>query len=117
MFRNLLWGALALWALAYGASLWALFWTEPNGDGFTRGLNRVAGFMGWQLLAAFLAVVAWAAGRRAEVTTPIRWLSRVPTFLAAALGVFIAGVIVMANVSKPPPDPGPARPVTKPASE
>ena len=51
------------------------------------------------------------------MTTPIRWLSRVPTFLAAALGVFIAGVIVMANVSKPPPDPGPARPVTKPASE
>ena len=40
--RILLFLAFALWAAAFAGSFAALFLVQATGDGFTRGLNRVA---------------------------------------------------------------------------
>lgn len=47
-----------LWLALFLASFAVLFLTEPTGDGFTRGLNRLASFMTWQGIAMAPAVLA-----------------------------------------------------------
>jgi hypothetical protein len=46
-----------LWLALFVASFVVLLTTEPVGDGFTRGLNRLAAFMTWQGVAFAPAVV------------------------------------------------------------
>jgi hypothetical protein len=61
----------ALWAALFLASFLALLVTEPAGDGFTRGLNRLASFMTWQGVAFLPAIVcAFLAYRSAGGDAP-----------------------------------------------
>ena len=49
-------GLMAIWALVYTASFIAFHVTEPTGDGFLRGANRLVNFLGFQagaLIPAF----------------------------------------------------------------
>lgn len=119
--RKVLIGLLVLWAATYLASFIVPALSEATGDGFTRGLNRVTIFFGWQIAAGMMALIVWMLGRSEEVSTSMRWLSRLPGFLAAALLIFIVGVILWAALQKPPPTeyvpPGPHAPVTQPAAE
>ncbi|MCU4654126.1 hypothetical protein N8I71_14870 [Roseibacterium sp. SDUM158016] len=86
--RTAIWLALALWAGAMLLSCLSLT-AEPTGDGFTRGLNRVAGFIGWQLPAAVLALFLWLSSRPLRKGEVLRWLARVPGWWAVALLVLI----------------------------
>ncbi|HBS48712.1 MAG TPA: hypothetical protein DEA05_00795 [Rhodobacteraceae bacterium] len=106
---------LALWGVTCLASLGYLFLVEPTGDGFTRGLNRITGFLGWQIVAGVLAVLTWWAGRGLPKRGALRWLSRLPGLWALLLVAAIAGLILWARLSiqPPPPSPGPA---TEPAT-
>lgn len=114
--NTLFWAILAIWALAYAASLWALFVLEPSGDGFTRGLNRLSSFVGWQILAATLALIVWLLARP-WASGLIRWIARLPGLLAIALIGLIVGVIIWAQFKDhtPPASPPPPKPVTSPA--
>lgn len=47
----------ALWLALFVASFIVALTTEPTGDSFTRGLNRLASFMTWQAAAFASAVV------------------------------------------------------------
>jgi hypothetical protein len=47
----------ALWLLLFVTSFVAFFVIEPTGDGFTRGLNRLASFLTWQGAAFAPAVI------------------------------------------------------------
>lgn len=93
-----------LWLAAIAASAWSLVVPEPNGDGFTRGLNRVMAFAGFQCAAAVVAAVLWVAGRRLPAGSLRRWLSRIPLLLALSLTLFVVATIVSVNLAKPEPE-------------
>lgn len=118
--RRIAWILLACWLVIYLWSFGALFLTEATGDGFTRGLNRVTSFFGWQILAGLLALVIWWLGRHFERKTLARWVYRLPVTLALLLFLACVGLIVAANYAHPAPQtepPLPPKPVTAPAME
>jgi hypothetical protein len=51
----------AVWAVLFAASFGAMWLIDPVGDGFTRGLNRVTAFLGWQTAALAVSLAAAAA--------------------------------------------------------
>lgn len=115
--QRLVWVLLTIWVAAYVASLWTLFLAEPSGDSFTRGLNRVSGFLGWQALAGLAAIGLWAVGLSHPKSRPRRWLYRVPIILAALLILFLVGVVLFAQFQKPSPDAPVPMPITKPVTD
>ncbi len=105
----------AAWIIAYLWSISILIWSEPTGDGFTRGLNRVAGFFGWQLAAGAVALVIFLLGRRLP-KGGARWLSRVPILLAMLPVLAIAGLLIYSWVIQMLYPPEGYVPPTKPAT-
>ena len=97
---------LLIWAVVFVLSI-ALAWLqEPTGDGFTRGLNRLGVFFGWQGVALAIAVIAWLMGRGVDYERPrSRWLTRIPAIIHASMVVLIVGLVVILRFSKPPADP------------
>lgn len=81
---------LALWAAAFGYSVYFFLTAAPTGDGFTRGLNRISGFLGWQGIAGMFAIACFGIGRSVPRTSGIRRVSVVPLALVLVLilGVF-----------------------------
>ena len=57
MHAKIVWAVAAVWLVLFLASFVVLQVTPPTGDGFTRGLNRIASFMTWQGAAFGLAMV------------------------------------------------------------
>lgn len=113
MTRRVLWIGLVLWALAFAASFLTLVLTEPTGDGFTRGLNRVTNFLGWQVAAGLIGIVLWVVGNGLERGTWPRRLSRAPAAVFGLLVAAIVGLILYANLSRPAPvQVPPAKPPT-----
>jgi hypothetical protein len=83
--------------LAAFAAVWAgsflMAWITPaQGDGFTRGTNRIVLFLGWQALAAALAFGVWLAGQGA--TGAARIAARVPAILSGLVFGGIAAVLL-----------------------
>jgi hypothetical protein len=81
-----------VWLVLFVVSFAVLQTTSPSGDGFTRGLNRIASFLTWQGAAfvvsmALALVTRRAAGRGVE---KIKLIGYVP--LAAS--VFLIGSFV-----------------------
>lgn len=97
MSLRVLCGIAALWLATMGLSGLSL-WADPVGDGFTRGLNRVTGFLGWQLVGAVLALPLWLGTRRMATGGVVRWAGRVPGLWAVALCVGLVGYIAVGLV-------------------
>lgn len=95
--RLLLTALFAIWVLAYGYSFVAFATTEPDGDGFTRGTNRIAQFLGWQGMAGLLAIAVFGVSRAWPQGSGVRRLATAPLLLALLLVAVIAGVIVWAR--------------------
>lgn len=106
---------LVLWAAAFVWSFWAFATTAPTDFGFTRGLNRVTVFLGWQMAAAALAVLVWFAGYRIARGAPLRLFSRLPGLVALLLILALLALVIWANLGRPPPQTEPSAPVTGPA--
>lgn len=113
--KRLLWILLAAWALFWGLSMWTIAFTQPTGDGFTRGLNRVAGFVMWQLAAGVTGVGVWILGRQLPPRSLLRRASLVPVSMFGLLIAAIAALIIFSMVINRPPPPQPDRPVSAPA--
>lgn len=107
---------LALWLLSFAASFVITAHTAPSDFGLTAGLNRIETFLGWQLAAAFLGVLAWLAGNRQTRGSVLRRLSRVPLALFALFVAGLVAVILWARFMQPSPDFWPPGPVTAPAA-
>lgn len=88
----------AAWVLAFGYSFAAFALAEPTGDGFVRGMNRVAALFGWQGIAGVLAIAIWGVGRQWPKGSPARRISLVPIGLALAQVAGVIGLIVWAQV-------------------
>ena len=104
---------VVLWAGLYGASFIVAHLTEPTGDGFVRGVNRLGVFLQFQGAASILALVLWRMARGLSRGWH-RWLARVPLLLALGLLLLIAGVIVSAGFDRPRAEVPAALPVTVP---
>ncbi len=111
--------AFLLWALAFAASFAVVLLVPATGDGFTRGLNRVMGFLGWQAVAAVLALAVWTIGNRLARGSPGRRLSRVPAALAGVLAAGIVALVASAYLRDPVPeaDATPQLPTVTPRTE
>jgi hypothetical protein len=99
--RAATWALFALWAAFYAWSFIGFQMTEPTGDGFTRGLNRLTGFLGWQTAAGAVAVLVWLNARALPKGSLGHWLSRLPAALAGLLLIAILGIILYARWSHP----------------
>ena len=92
---------VALWLLAFALSIVLMLRTEPVGDGFTRGLNRVGVFFRWQFLAFACAIFAFLSTRRQEnLSRGLALLGRVPIYVQCLLGLLGALVVLSAIVFK-----------------
>ncbi len=94
-----LWALVVIWAAAFLTSLYQ-FSLPPGGDGFTRGLNRVSGFMQWQMVAMVVALVLLALRRQAESRVLARTMV-IPAYFAIALVLLVAGVLGYAWIMHP----------------
>lgn len=92
---------LALWLVAWGYSVVFVISADPTGDGFTRGLNRISGFLGWQGVAGMLAFAVWGVGLGFPKSSGIRRISAVPLGMALALILLIIGVVVWGGFTQP----------------
>ena len=75
------------WAIAWAASFVIPMNTPPQGDGFTRGSNRIEIFLALQALAAILAIGIYALRPKGSDRSD-RWLRRlglIPILLAGGL--------------------------------
>jgi hypothetical protein len=96
--RRTIWILLAIWALAIGLSCMSLL--EPAaGSGFTRGINRLTGFLSWQMAAAVAALILWFGVRDLPSGDVLRRLGRIPGWwslglLAVIVALFAYGFLI-----------------------
>lgn len=95
-----------LWLVCFAVSFSLPFLLEAKGDGFTRGLNRLGAFMGWQLGATVFAFLGFITGiGKLKGRRSISWLSRGPAIVQATLVIALICLILYARfASKPPPE-------------
>ncbi len=75
---------LVLWIGTMALAGFALL-QDPTGDGFTRGLNRIMGFLSWQLAGAILALGLWIGTRGLPKGDVLRRFGRVPGWWSLGL--------------------------------
>ena len=80
---------LGVWAILVLFSVLLPLFTEPTSDGFTRGLNRIGIFLGWQAAAFIVSLVSFflTRARKGILTLHMRRAGRMPLF-AHALVLF-----------------------------
>jgi uncharacterized membrane protein len=82
----------AVWLALFAASFVLLQLTDPPGDGFTRGLNRLASFMTWQI-SAFVVAIAAALVTRAAAARGIERIKLVG-YVPLAASLFLVASLV-----------------------
>jgi hypothetical protein len=94
----LIWTAVIAWALLFAMSGVTGLTMAPEGDGFTRGMNRLQAVAAWQAGALVAAIVGLIVGHGA--TTPgMRMLARAPILVELALALVIAGLVIYTLIS------------------
>ncbi|MEQ9014724.1 MAG: hypothetical protein RLO38_04185 [Roseovarius confluentis] len=88
----------AIWAMCFAYSFVSFAVTAPSGDGFTRGLNRISSFLGWQGIAGLLSIVLWVLGRSWPRGSSVRRMSVVPIWIALLLLALLIGIVLWANM-------------------
>lgn len=90
---------VVVWALAFAGSFLHYQLAAPTGDGFTRGFNRIAIFLGWQAISFLLAIITMLVARREEeeMTTVLSVIGHVPMVVSGVL--LIAFVALVAHLA------------------
>ena len=101
--RKIGWVFFALWALIYINSIIILVDFGADARTLERGLDRLTGFVGWQIGAGIVAIIVWWSGRFFEKNAVARWIFRVPALLSLALVVLVAGLVVWGSFQRPSP--------------
>lgn len=91
--RYVLIALYAVWLIVFVYSFFAYAHAPYEGAGFPDGLNKGAVFLGWQGIAAMLALSIWGVGRGWPPGSGTRRISAIPLLppvlvLMALLGVF-----------------------------
>lgn len=93
----------ALWLALFLASFVALQLTAPQGEGYARGLNRIAAFLTWQGAALVVAVVGALVmrGAAAAVREKWRWFGFGPLVVSLVVVVAVVGMIAFRVLVQP----------------
>ncbi len=83
----------AAWLLAWAGSFYALWFIEPTGASYWRGLNRITAFLGWQGVAAMLSIAVFAVSRGWPRGSTPRRLGVLPITAAGLLLVIVLGLM------------------------
>ena len=97
---RLVWILLAVWTVAFAWSLAAAALTPAEGDGFTRGLNRLIAFFGWQVVAGAAGGMAFILARKLPRAYRSRRWSPAPVAagLTLVIGLLVLAVLVLLGV-------------------
>lgn len=95
--RLLLTALFALWVFAFGYAFFIFATTTPTGDSFTRGMNRITSYLGWQGVAGMISIALIAIGRSWPKGSAVRRMSGVPLTLAVLHIAAIIGIILWAR--------------------
>jgi hypothetical protein len=91
--RNIVYALAAVWAVLMAASLVLSLGAEAEGDGFTRGLNRIVSFLTWQA-AAFVVAVAAASLTQIAARRGVERI-KLAGYLPLAASVLSVGALVV----------------------
>lgn len=97
--RLLLTALFAAWVFAFGFAFFTFATTDPTGESFTRGMNRITSYLGWQGVAGMISIALISVGRGWPRGTAVRRMSGVPLALAILHVVAIFGIILWARAS------------------
>ena len=75
----------ALWAMAFVYAFVGFATAVPEGSGFTRGMNRITTFLGWQGIAGLLGLCVFGVSRGWGKGTSVRKLGLVPLGLSLCI--------------------------------
>ena len=99
MRQRIIWLLLAVWAVLFAMSGLQIL-QPPEGDSFTRGLNRISGFVQYQGFALVFALIL--LGLRGQVEARgLRRLMLIPVLLAVAVVIGTLGVIGLTMILQP----------------
>lgn len=90
--RAITWMLVGLWAVLFAVSFVVAVTLPAEGDGFTRGLNRVNAVLTWQGVALLVALVTLFVGTQGE-TAQGQWIARAPFLTQFALALIVAGIV------------------------
>ena len=90
----------ALWVMAYVYSFVVFATTAADDIGFTRGMNRISAFLGWQGVAGLLAFCLFGTSRSWPKGSSVRRNAAVPSMLAILLILGIFGVFIWAALGE-----------------
>lgn len=96
--RAITWMLVGLWAVLFLVSFGVAATLPAEGDGFTRGLNRVNAVLTWQGVALIVALVALFVGAQGE-TREGQWLARAPFLAQFALALIVALLVAYTLVT------------------
>jgi hypothetical protein len=89
---------LLIWLAIMGLSVLGFALIEPVGDGFTRGMNRVMTFLGWQVAGLVIALLCLFQRARVARGRPLRWIALVPALVAGVQVLAIVALFLAASV-------------------
>jgi hypothetical protein len=94
-----------LWLTAVVISAVMFQTTEATDFGLTAGLNRIGVFLGWQLAALVLALLAGLATIRVPKPRALSTLltGLTPIAVSGTMGAILVAVLIWANASRPAP--------------
>ena len=86
--------ASGLWLACFVISFVMFAITQPSGDSFFQGLNRLIVMLGWQIAAFLAAVLAGVLtfGRRNRISPGLKYIGFAPIMVS---GLCVAGVAVL----------------------
>ena len=93
----------AAWTVAFLGAFVAFFVTPASDFGLAAGWNKVGVFMGWQAVAAVLAILAGVASRAVPRGQRLRWIGLVPLGFLLLLVTGFAALIVYGNMQRSAP--------------
>ncbi len=95
--RAVIWLLFLAWCFCFAWSFVDFALAEATGSSFVRGINRLGGFLAWQVAALLLAATLFGAGwmQPRGLTRGLRRLTYIPLILLAVLWV----VVVIAGIA------------------
>lgn len=87
----------AAWVFVFVYAFIAYDRAPHEGAGFPDGLNKIAVYLGWQGVAAMLALAVFGLGRGWPKRSGVRRLSAIPLGIAGLHAIVVTGVIFWAG--------------------
>lgn len=89
--KAIIWLLFLAWCFCFAWSFVDFALAEATGSSFVRGINRLGGFLAWQIAAVVLAAATFGAGwmQPSGLTRGLRRLTALPLILSAVLWVVV----------------------------